>query len=533
MYCAKCEFEIKGEGRKECPICGGPLIDFSSLASETPENKIETSEDQPADNSRKTHTETTFDLAGILNDHDKMSEKGLEPEAPPVEELPAENAESPLFEKTGETPDRSSRKSKESVPFDLESALTSEQEKHCPEPGAGQEKEDLFTFETALNEDEVKQGRESDIPAQTSSVPGHKTGPEPEADSKPPLEEVSTEELLRRIAEEYKLDVEKESPSAAPAPTLRGPKPVPVRSSRSISAIAALAICALMAAIASIAYLTPQEKLHPTIINLKTETEKKIEVLTDQLHPAIRNLKTEAEKKIDAITDLVILNVEKYLYQQEEPSSSIPRQKARPDRPVKRTSLAKKPPIQEKTVPVAMKPMAVTKIVPEENEKTAPKEPTQPPAETAKSIPPQDKPAPPVVEKKEKTPVKPTGTKSSRGSLYSLHTGSFTKESIAIAEAERLKRMGFNSYIQKVSLKNGQTWFRIKVGDFNTRQEAEDIQDKLTQKAPHIKAYIMKKSIEAKAPLPAEAAKDPKPVAEIPQAVVELLEEMSSPEKPV
>ena len=171
------------------------------------------------------------------------------------------------------------------------------------------------------------------------------------------------------------------------------------------------------------------------------------------------------------------------------------------------------------------KPPVVNKIVPVESEKTASKEPTQPQAETAKDIPPQEKPAPQVVEKKEKTPVKPTDTKSSRGSLYSLHTGSFTQESIASAEAERLKRMGFNSYVQKVSLKNGQTWYRIKVGDFNTRKEAKEIQDKLTQKAPHVKAYLMKKRIPAKAPVAAETATDPKPVAENTQENVEPIEE--------
>ena len=28
MFCTHCEFEIKGDDRKECPVCGGPLIDY-------------------------------------------------------------------------------------------------------------------------------------------------------------------------------------------------------------------------------------------------------------------------------------------------------------------------------------------------------------------------------------------------------------------------------------------------------------------------------------------------------------------------
>jgi cell division protein FtsN len=490
MYCSNCEFEIKGEGRKECPICGGPLIDFSSLASETPEDMIDTPEEKPTDNPKEPPAGPTFDLASLLNDDEEPQKQDSEPEAPPVESLRREDVGQTNSDITENKSDLSTSGSKESTQFDFESALTAEEEKQSPAPETEQAKEDLFNFETAFNEDEAKQSPESEEPAQVSSVAEHK----PESKTEPPLEELSTKELLRRIAEEYKpaaKDVEEE-PAEATAPTPENPKPVQARPSRSISAIAALAVFALMAAIASIAYLAPQEKLHPTIVNLKTE----------------------AEKKINAITDLVIINVEKYLYQQEESSSTVPQQKTRTDKPVKKTSFAKKPPVQEKTVPVETKPAVVTKIIPAENKQTVPKEPAQPQAETAKEILPlQEKPASKIVEKKEKTPLNPTGTKPSRGSPYSLHTGSFVKESIASAETERLKRMGFNSYIQKISLKNGQTWYRIKVGDFNTRNEAKEILNKLKQKVPHIKAYVMKKRIPAKATLAGEIAADSKQVA--------------------
>ena len=103
--------------------------------------------------SQETTSGSTFDLASLLNDDDKVSEKGLEPEAPPVEKLSAENGEPPSFEKTGGTPDTFTSKSKESAPFDLEDALTGEEEKHSSKPETDEEKENLFTFETALNED--------------------------------------------------------------------------------------------------------------------------------------------------------------------------------------------------------------------------------------------------------------------------------------------------------------------------------------------------------------------------------------------
>ena len=97
-----------------------------------------------------------------------------------------------------------------------------------------------------------QQSTKLEDPAQASPAPEYKTGPE----SEPALEELSTEELLRRIAEEYK---PKEAEDIAPPPAK--PQPLPARSSRSISAIAALAVFALIAAIASVAFLTPQGKV--------------------------------------------------------------------------------------------------------------------------------------------------------------------------------------------------------------------------------------------------------------------------------
>ena len=39
MFCTSCEFEIKGEGRKECPICSELLIEYSELENSSEETK--------------------------------------------------------------------------------------------------------------------------------------------------------------------------------------------------------------------------------------------------------------------------------------------------------------------------------------------------------------------------------------------------------------------------------------------------------------------------------------------------------------
>ena len=96
----------------------------------------------------------------------------------------------------------------------------------------------------------------------------------------------------------------------------------------------------------------------------------------------------------------------------------------------------------------------------------------------------------------------------------------------------RLMRMGFNSYIQKVSLQNGQTWYRIKVGSFSTRKEAEAIQDELKQKVPHIKSYIMRKRVPSKTAVAGEVAENTKELAIINPAVSAHRKKTPSHEKP-
>ena len=393
MFCTNCEFEIKGEGRKKCPICGGLLIDFSELDPDTQQTKTATSEEKQTVSNQGSTDAPTFDLASLLNED---------------EEKPSRSTEAPVHP--------------------------------------------LTTSENT---------------------------PEPESE----LDEISTEELLRRIAEEYK-PAEEEVTEAAGKP-----EPLPVPSSRPVPAMAALAVLAFIAAIASIAYLNPQEKLSPVIGQLKTETEKTISKISH-----------------------IVLKEERSIIVKKELKPGVHLQKAQPDKSAEKIALYKELPTLEKAPPVAEKSTAAKKAESASTEKTVTEGVTQPQIDSVEgaSPPPQEKFSPQITEQKEKIPVKQPVTKGTRKNLYSLHTGSFIKESIASAESERLRRMGFNSYVQEASLKNGQTWYRIKVGSFSTRKEAEEIQEQLQQKAPHIKSYIMRKRVPSRTIVADELTEAPK-----------------------
>jgi len=58
--------------------------------------------------------------------------------------------------------------------------------------------------------------------------------------------------------------------------------------------------------------------------------------------------------------------------------------------------------------------------------------------------------------------------------------------------------MGFQAYLQTVDLENGETWHRIKIGSYSSREEAENTQSKLRQKEPTLKSYIMRRVTEPK-----------------------------------
>ena len=68
MFCTNCEFEIKGEGREECPICGGPLINFSALDPDPQETTTGTPEEKQPGSPQEPIDAPTFDLASLLND---------------------------------------------------------------------------------------------------------------------------------------------------------------------------------------------------------------------------------------------------------------------------------------------------------------------------------------------------------------------------------------------------------------------------------------------------------------------------------
>ena len=110
--------------------------------------------------------------------------------------------------------------------------------------------------------------------------------------------------------------------------------------------------------------------------------------------------------------------------------------------------------------------------------------------------------------KKETIALEPSGQKVEQKVVYSIQVGSHQNKEYADSDADRLKQMGFKSYVQTVIYK-GETWYRVKVGDFSSRGEAETKQSELREKAPELNASLVEEKIDA---IAQKAAQDNKVV---------------------
>jgi hypothetical protein len=217
----------------------------------------------------------------------------------------------------------------------------------------------------------------------------------------------------------------------------------PGRSSRILPTITIIAVLAVVAAFGSIAFLKPQLKLYPVIAQLKTETEKSV--------VNILNIITKKDKK-------------KVVAEKEpEPFDSV--QRAQKKISEEKAAFVKEISILEKTFEKGKEEKALVKKEPEpiiSSAKTAQKE------------------------------VSPKKIASLREILPA------PEKKVAVSESSRLKKQGFNTYMQTADFRKGQVWHRIKIGDFNTSEEAQKVRGELSQKDPALKSFIIVERAESK-----------------------------------
>ncbi len=99
------------------------------------------------------------------------------------------------------------------------------------------------------------------------------------------------------------------------------------------------------------------------------------------------------------------------------------------------------------------------------------------------------------VERKEVIPkprVAPEIPPLKTGLPYAVQVASSQSEEKALALVNRLKAQGYPAYIEEVELK-GKKWYRVRVGSFRNRDDAQKLVDKLKEKEGLKDAMVWKR----------------------------------------
>lgn len=147
------------------------------------------------------------------------------------------------------------------------------------------------------------------------------------------------------------------------------------------------------------------------------------------------------------------------------------------------TSIA---PVPQLTV-TSLKTDSTVTIKKEENQGvtpvTKPVETDQKPTASNQKPPVSTEQKPPVSSQKTEQPSRGSELVKDNifkeGEIYTVQVSSWKEKSVAEKEAARLNRLGYPAYVQSALIPGRGTWYRVRVGEFKTLQEAEEYSNKL------------------------------------------------------
>ena len=172
---------------------------------------------------------------------------------------------------------------------------------------------------------------------------------------------------------------------------------------------------------------------------------------------------------------------ERRIVKMEEPPVKIPIKPAAPGGPAGQGGAAKEEMTFYNTLtkPTEAEPSAEQK--PKESkpaEKTTKVDSKESKPQT-KEAPPAPKPAPPVE----------TAESKESGKGWTVQVNAFPDEKSAKTWVDRLKNKGYNAYVAEVKVK-GKIWYRVRVGQYGSREEAKKVEEALKTKENNSKAFI-------------------------------------------
>ncbi len=140
------------------------------------------------------------------------------------------------------------------------------------------------------------------------------------------------------------------------------------------------------------------------------------------------------------------------------------------------------PPAEEKpkvTKPVEKSAKAESKETKSQTKEEPPPKPVEKKAEKTPAPAAAPKPAPPVE----------TAESKESGKGWTIQVNAFPDERSAKTWVDRLKNKGYNAYVAEVNVK-GKIWYRVRVGQYGTREEAKKVEEVLKTKENYTKSFI-------------------------------------------
>ncbi|HRP92364.1 MAG TPA: SPOR domain-containing protein [Ignavibacteriaceae bacterium] len=64
------------------------------------------------------------------------------------------------------------------------------------------------------------------------------------------------------------------------------------------------------------------------------------------------------------------------------------------------------------------------------------------------------------------------------GNFYVVQVASFRASSISENEAGKYRNKGYNAFVEEAEIPNRGKWYRVRVGNFSTKEEAQIFVDK-------------------------------------------------------
>ncbi|MGE5219276.1 MAG: SPOR domain-containing protein [Chloroflexota bacterium] len=108
----------------------------------------------------------------------------------------------------------------------------------------------------------------------------------------------------------------------------------------------------------------------------------------------------------------------------------------------------------------------------------------------AKSVSPKDETA--VREHSERaksTPISPSAKSAESTTQWSVQIAAAPAKDVADNLVQRLKANGYEGYVVQTEV-NGRTYYRVRIGRFGTRQEAESVRQSLARQESYREAYL-------------------------------------------